>query len=465
MPRYVPPSEASSFPAFPIPSKIRWLRPAITGFLWFAIVAFSTYLAIAVVVTVLFAVNTDNKGVEQGTADYALYKNTMFKDCYDKPALDNANNCTIIDSFLKRGKSDVVSQGIGYMAKLDLYDSALPDYERTSYSWCQVAGCFNDYKLIPSEPRSTAFWATSIGAYTEVSMIILAALWQLKKLHKSQYTNETEPCKKIEWDLWVIQFWELVSVGWWWFDFGRHVSDRAAYPAPGMLSWVPLWKYGYLLNFHPYSCAIRHSPRTASVLKWLMNTLAFVQWVISVYIWNTFADVHSSYPTYDCLASQITTAPGTSTCPVEQICARDLLFRSYDFAFSSEIMDITDPKIAMYVAFCILSLGPVMRFFIIGVFPMVQYLMGKGSLEELRGEMYKNDIGYAGSLGLASIACIIVGGLVTAGAIIAFRHDRESAFAVDWTYKTVHVNLSAWRYYLDVEYELPLRAVKMWFNV
>jgi hypothetical protein len=428
-------------------------------------VTFSSYVALAIVVVVLFAVNTENNGVHHGTTDYALYKNTMFKDCYDKPALDNANNCTVIDSILKTGMPEVVSQGIGYVAMLELNDEALPDYHRISYSWCQVAGCFNDYKVVPSEPRSTAFWATSIRAYTEVSLILLAALWQFKKLHNAHYTSETEPCKMIEWDNWIIQCWELVSVGWWWYDFGRHISDRSRYPAPGMLSWIPLWKYGYLLNFHPYSCALRRNPTAASVGKWLINTLAFVQWVISVYIWNASIDVYSAYPTYDCLTPQVSTAPGSSTCSVEQICARDLLFRSYDFAFSNEIMDITDTKSAMFVAFVMLTLGAVGRFLIIGVMPVVQYLMGKGTLQELKARMYKHDIGYAGSLAFASFACIIVGGITTAGAIFAFRHGRESSFAIDWTCKTVHVNLSAWRYYLDVEYELPLRVAKMWFNV
>ncbi|OQE02579.1 hypothetical protein PENSOL_c002G03246 [Penicillium solitum] len=486
MPRYAPPSEESSypfghntvghndyrddgddciFPAFPSRSETKWIRPTTTGVIWFALVAFGSYVAIAVVVTVLFAVNTDNKGVHQGTAEYALYKNTRFKECYGNPALDNANNCTVIDSYLKKSMRDLASQGISYVNKLEYYDANLPDSQRISYSWCQVAGCFNDYKVVPSEPRSTAFWATTIGASTEVYMILLAALWQLSKLHKAQYSDETESCKMIEWDIWIIQLWELVSVGWWWFDFGRHVTDRSIYPAPGMLSWIPLWKYGYLLNFHPYSCALRHNPRAALAGKWLMNTLAFVQWVISVYIWRSNTNPQSPYSTYDCLASQISIAPGTSTCPVEQICARDLLFRSYDFAFSDESMDITDPEITMFVAFCILSIGIVGRFLLIGVLPVVLHLMGKGSVQKLRAKTYEHDIGYAGSVGGASLVCIIVGGFTTAGAILAFWHGRESAFVIDWTCKTVHVDLSAWRYYLDVEYELPLRAVKMWFNV
>lgn len=141
--------------------------------------------------------------------------------------------------------------------------------------------------------------------------------------------------------------------------------------------------------------------------------------MISVYIWGASIDVCFAYPAYDCLASQISTAPGSSTCSVELIWARDLLFCSYDFAFSNEIIDIIDPKAATYVAFIILSLGAVLRYLIVGVLPVVQYLMGKGSLQELKIKIYADDIGYAGSVAIAPFVCIIVGAITTTGAIIA----------------------------------------------
>lgn len=182
--------------------------------LWLAIVVFGFYLAVAVVVTIVFAVNTDNKDVHPGTAEYALYKNTMFKDCYDKPALDNAN-CTAIEFFLQRGLPRLTPQRVAYMNSLELYDMTLRKPQPiVSYSWCQVAGCFNDSKVVPSLPRSAAFWEINIRAYTEVSMILMTALWQILKLQNARYADETEPCNKIEWDIWVIQSWELVSTGW-----------------------------------------------------------------------------------------------------------------------------------------------------------------------------------------------------------------------------------------------------------
>lgn len=434
-------------------------------------VVFGAYIVVAAVVTVLFAVKTDNEGMPRpGTPDYALYKNTIFKDCYDDFLPNdgsNSNNCSAIQSILENGRPEIVSEGIGYVFKLEFSDTSLPRDERVPYTWCQAAACVGDYKVVPSSPRDTAFWATSLGAYTKVSVVFVAALWQFLKLHKALYSSETEPCEGVGWDLWVILAWDAASVGWWWFDFGRHASDPSTHPAPGMLGWVSLWKYGYLVGFHPYACALGRRPRLTLATKWVVNTLAFAQWVAAVYIWNATKSSYSPYPTYDCLASQVADAPGTSTCAAEEICSRDLLLRSYDFSFSGDDMDFSDPGLAMYAAFIILTLGAVGRALIVGLLPVVLHaLLGKGSsVREMRERVYKHDVGYAGSIALSSVACIIVGAFTTAGAVMAFQHHREGTFVVDWGCRAVHVNLSSWRYYLDVQYERPLRAVKMWFNI
>jgi hypothetical protein len=293
-------------------------------------------------------------------------------------------------------------------------------------------------------------------------MVFLTALWQLKKLQTALYSDQREPCKKIEWDLWVIQAWDLVSVIWWWIDLGRYLNNPAEFPAPWMLSWVSLWKYGYLINFHPYNCVLQYTPTRAWVAKWTLYTLPFVQWIISVYIWEASADKVSKYPAYECLTSQIPTAPGTSTCSVDRICSRELLFHAYDFAF----WDIQfTPNTGVFVLFIALSIGYFGRVWCLNAFSLAESGFHLESFKEAKKEMYKYDFGYAGFIGLSSFMSIIFGALTTAGAIMAFRNGRETAVAVDWTCKTVHVSLSPWRYYLDVQYQLPVRAVKMWFSV
>lgn len=173
----------------------------------------ASFIGVAIVITVLFAVKTDNKGFDQHSSEYALYKNSMFKDCYNIPP-SVANNCTIIESIMRLGQEDIVAQNFGYVSRLKIFNSSISNTPKTSYDWCEVVGCFNGFKIVPSSPRPSAFWATTLGAYTKAAMVFLTALWQLKKLQAALYSDQREPCKKIEWDLWVIQAWDLVSVIW-----------------------------------------------------------------------------------------------------------------------------------------------------------------------------------------------------------------------------------------------------------
>ena len=163
----------------------------------------ASLIGIAVAVIVLFAVKTNNNGFDQNSSEYALYKNSMFKDCYNVPP-PVVNNCTAIESILRLGQDDIVAQNFGYVSKLNIFDSTNSETRKSSYDWCEVVSCFNEFKIVPSSPRPSAFWATTIAAYTKAAMIFLFALWQLRKLQKALYSNRRDPCKKIEWDVWAI---------------------------------------------------------------------------------------------------------------------------------------------------------------------------------------------------------------------------------------------------------------------
>lgn len=171
--------------------------------------------------------------------------------------------------------------------------------------------CLNEFKVVPSSLRPTAFFERGISTYTGCVMIFLVAMWQLKEL---QNRDRRERCKKIEWDLWIILAWDLASIIWWWFNLGRYLHEPTQFRMPGIFIWVSLWKYGYLIDFHPYSCVLKGTPTITRVIKWTLNTLSFVQWVLSVHILTKTQPAVSDYPTYNCLESQIPTAPGNSTC-------------------------------------------------------------------------------------------------------------------------------------------------------
>lgn len=143
----------------------------------------------------MFAVTTDNSGFDQDSPEYALYKNSRFKDCYDNhPPV--ANNCTAIKSMMRYPLDDYYyAQNITYLTSTEIPSSSLPE---NRYNWCDVVSCFNEFKVVPSSLRPTAFFMRGITTSTGCAMIFLMAMWQFKKL---QNRDRRERCRKIEWDL------------------------------------------------------------------------------------------------------------------------------------------------------------------------------------------------------------------------------------------------------------------------
>ncbi|KAJ6140317.1 hypothetical protein N7471_006803 [Penicillium samsonianum] len=373
---------------------------------------------------VLFAVRTDNTGFDPNSPEYAVYKNTMFKDCYKSPGL--TQDCASIKTYLL----DVNTSGV-----VALIGTSLPvpnnlTNNNTIYNWCEVISCFNNFKVIPSTPRPSAFWPTILEVWNKAAVTFLMAFWQLHKLQKALYSDENTTCKGTEWDVWLIMAWDLASFIWWCIGFGRFAMIPTQYPMPSMLGWVSLWKYCYIIHYHPFDTRSGFN----SVLP---------------------------YPAYDCLASRILDAPGSSPCSAEQICSNKRLFRSYDFIFPHRYISGYIGLAGLLVA---LSIASIIMVCVLGAFPLIASMVKGGSTGKWRRKVSHLDFGFAGSLSMAAVACMIYAALTGVDAFRTFEHLRQGTVAFNSDCNVLHVNMSPWRYYLDVDYELPLRVARMWFN-
>ncbi|CAI7589159.1 unnamed protein product [Penicillium viridicatum] len=447
------------FPKFPPRTRKKRTRHIITGLIWTGLVILACLLVIGIGIMVLFAVRTDNTGFDSNSPEYALYKNTMFKDCYNTPLSAITNNCSAIKASLQY-QNEVVG--------LTTPSLSIPNNSngnKTIYSWCGVISCLNDLKVVPSTPHSSAFWATSLEVWNKAAITFITSFWQLHKLQKALYSDEDTLCKGIEWDTWLIMAWDLASFIWWCFGFGRFAMIPTRYPVPSMLGWVSLWKYCYMLHYHPFDCVLRPFPRRARTARWTLYILATLQWIASVYIcvftWRWGSKKVSRYPAYECLASHIQDAPGTSSCSAEQICSNEQLFKSWVFHYPHQYID-------GYVSLASLVLGlsfiAIVMICSLGAFPLIASMVKGGSPEKWRKRASGFDFGFAGSIGLAGVACILIAALTGYDAVQALDRPREGAIAFNWECNALHVTVSSWRYYLDVDYELLVRAARMWFN-
>ncbi|CAI7577825.1 unnamed protein product [Penicillium discolor] len=400
---------------------------------------------------VLFAVRTDNTGFDPKSPEYALYKNTMFKDCYNTPVSAITYDCSAVRASL---------QHQGQVVGLNKPSLSIPNYSNgngTVYSWCEIISCFNDFKVVPSTPYSSAFWATSLEVWTKIAITFITSFWQLHTIQKARYSDDDTFCAGIEWDTWGIMAWDLGSFIWWCFGFGRFAMLPTQYPMPSMLGWVSLWKYCYMLHYHPFE--------RARAVRWTLYVVATLQWIASVYfcvligIWGKKRV--SGYTAYECLAARIQDAPGASSCSAEQICSNELLFKSWVFQYPDLYIDGYVSLVCLVGALSLVALVMVCA---LGAFPLIASMVIGGSPEKWRKRASTVDFGFAGSIVMASTGCLIIAGLTGYDAVQALDRLREGAVAFDWECKALHVNVSAWRYYLDVDYELPVRVAKMWFN-
>jgi hypothetical protein len=148
------------------------------------------------------------------------------------------------------------------------------------------------------------------------------------------------------------------------------------------------------------------------------------------------------YDSYTCLAAQIATAPGTSTCSAERICSKDWLFSAPYFEMPGDI--------GKGFPFGLCVTGLVMAI----VVPAVIFMT----------KMWSPLL----CLSFLAIATILLMGLIYP---IDFgkswnRRKADALVAYDVECHVVHVALSPWRFYLDVNrYARALRVVRLWFGV
>ncbi|CAG8206498.1 unnamed protein product [Penicillium salamii] len=433
------------------------------GIIWSLVVISGCIMGLGIGIMVWFAVRTDNPDIDLNSLEYASYKNTMFKDCYNTPMSNKTYDCLAIKASLptRMGNTKYLFPSVifprdnitGYLNRDTISHN---DTGHPRYSWCEVMSCFSDFKVIPSTPRPSAFWPTTLGVVNQATIILFFALWRTKNDQAAFYT--TSPCKGIEWDDWLIMVWNLGSLIWWWIGLGRFLNHPDHYPAPFVLGWMSPWRYCDAINHHPYACALKPSRITARITRLTLSTLVVIQWAFSIYILGymtrfAFGRGYLPHPAYECLASHIPDAPGTSSCSSEQLCSNEPIF----YPLSPDRGETSDPMLLLSLFFVC---------FTIGAIPYWSFGVTNWCLRLRRSQNAQISSELLALLtALMGASCLLlVAGLVFLPQAEVLRYPPTGPVTIDWKCNALHVNLSPGRFYLDVEYQLPVRIAKMWFN-
>ncbi|KAJ5652799.1 hypothetical protein N7507_010225 [Penicillium longicatenatum] len=462
-----------NFPSAPPKMDRRRDRNIVWGLVSAGVILMTCFIGAAVAFTVIFAVKTRNiGGYTTDSPEYTLYKNTRFKECYDISASATTNCSAIRVTLNDTSIPGFQEHNVGYLGSDKLFDNQKGS--DITWDWCEVISCFEDYKVIPSTARDSAIWPTLLTSWGAVATFILGSLFQFGLLQKALYSSKKKPCKgigEVGWFSWLLVLFDLGSFVWWWVGFGKLAAAPASAATPFITGWVIPWKYASSLNYHPYSCAFRKNPRGQKIARGILYGLAALQWIASLYIWhvNFPPGISSRWglrapnPSYDCVTSQIDASPGASTCSAEQICSRNWLFidPGYEPTYQHQ-----GPILAIGIVFIVLTLVALFPV-LMAVFSIFMNLVtGEKDISmSPRNTLRWADIGPAAFVSFTAIFEIIVGCILVDDFVKRLRViSPNAAVTFDWECQVIHVALSPWRYYIDVDYDKGLRLVKMWFN-
>ncbi|GIJ88931.1 hypothetical protein Asppvi_007859 [Aspergillus pseudoviridinutans] len=452
------------FPSLPKKVNKTWERNAIWGIIGTAFFLVACFIGVAIAFTVVFAVKSPNfGGYSSHSPPYALYKNTRFEECYGAPA--STANCSAIlvslndTSITGSGGNDVAYLGSNKVFNKD--NNPIAD-------WCEAISCFNDYKVIPSTPRDSAIWPTLLTSWATSAGFLAGSLFQLLLQQKALYSPRNKPCKAlgdIHWYSWLFIGYDLFSFAWWWVSFGKLAAAPESAATPFIVGWVIPWKYAGLFRYHPFSCAFGKNRRGKNVARWILYILAAIQWIASWYVIHVnFPSRMASWglrapnPSYDCVQSQIDAAPGVSSCSATQICSRNWLFVDYGFELAYLHQNSTIAIGLMFLALTIAALSPLL------MAAAACFLRDKSPDLSPRSLLRWADPGPIAILSILSVFEIITGCILVDDMVKRLNVTPDAAVAFDWECQAIHVALSPWRYYIDVDYERGRRIAKLWFN-
>jgi hypothetical protein len=408
------------------------------------------------------SVTTNDTGFEPSNSDYALYKNSRFEECYN--GFPGSRNCTHSQVGPSRANDrDHAFQGLGYV--------------RDTQDWCQVVSCFHGFKIVPSTARISATNLPDIACWLAILLTSTTALWHTGRRLTNLAHNNSPPCKRsrdISWVDWILLAYDICGQFlWWWVSFIIFATDPTKSAAIAATSWVTTWKLGRLVQYHPYYCALPASRRTRRAIPYVLNAMAILQWIAGIYVLYVYrgdlVSKVSALKGYDCLASRILDAPGTTPCTPEELCSNGALFRNSDFLYDKTLP--LNGRFTLFFYFLLWTLVAIVPFIMVFIARCDTFVGSCCGIpqrtEKDKKEDWKTfDLAPETLISLSSLTCIIWGTIYSAWLLKTWNgHGREGPIAFDTRCNALHVYLSPWRHYLDVsDYARAFRVAKMWFN-
>ncbi|RMJ02314.1 hypothetical protein CDV36_015418 [Fusarium kuroshium] len=416
---------------------------------WFGLIAAVCFLGYNMAYQIL-AVVKGSEHTDVSTPEFTLYKNSQFASCVQRTP-QRAVNCTLLEANLNSPRYpdlDWIGQqdrhhfmsGPGYQITNDARDPRP--------SWCDMASCLAEWKVIPSTPRDSALGLTALKAWMHLLITAVVVLWTINKM-----LSLPETCNRHNPIDWSLLIWQVGELGLWWWAFGTLVSNPDVAEPVSLVGWVSTWNMATSFRFHPWSCFFDRDSKTRRGIIIGLNVLTFIQWAATIHALR-LQDSRDSMQKYDCLDSGIASAPGSSVCSDERLCSTTWLFQNPDFMSEDNETSLVFYKVAVYYQIVIYPL--------IAGAEAFDLLIFKGGSQKAFQFCRLFLFLFGGYLGIVyaipyfissdpKLPTEAVGGLATV--------------AYDFGCRAIHIGISPTYSYLDMDaFARSLRIVRMWFN-
>ncbi|KAJ8128063.1 hypothetical protein O1611_g5571 [Lasiodiplodia mahajangana] len=441
------------------------------GFSWLCILIIAVLFFLAAVgglitdlVLIIKFIKTDNTGFEPSHPKFELFKNSRFEECsYRVP---DAANCTAIldiishstdaldQHYLSRGHIPVTSQWRGS--------------HENEFDWCTTASCFNGYKVVASSVRPSVVGLTNFGIWSNVNVTAVVFLFTLLKRY---------------WDIVFFRKYDVVCYGsfrdigfmngavliytlgtsiiWWWINYAQFLRDPVPNTTLSIYAWTTAWLLASNLHYHPFSCFLGRVPCLKRMLQWLIALITVAQWGATIHVlvvgrrdFFPNPDIHQGY---DCSETMIAEALGTAQCSSQMLCSDSALLANVPFSWGVSEQFITISSVAYFALISAFALQP---------FILTTLCFRRSWSSSWSEEFKRCDLGPIAGPAVAGIFGVVYSVLAArVGLRLLTLANREAPIVADPFCNAVHVGLSPWRYYLDLDINnRALRIARSYFN-
>jgi hypothetical protein len=453
--------------------------------IWLCLLLSVAFTVIAVGFIAKFLIDGSKLNLDPRSADFALYKNSRFRECHAREPPSDATSCPDVWAQLDKTEWPVIdTHGMRIIDRPTIFSenrtrTQTPNGSPLTYDWCEAVSCLDSsFKVVPSTPRDSVLGATPLTAWTSITITLFINFWDFRRRLWPSPNKPKQACRalgEVPWYDWVLHAYSVCSFVWWWVSFARFAAAPAHTVAPGPIGWLVPWRNSNLLRYHPYACAAaaareRRGKKPLSLAR-IFAWLAFLHWIATIYVLYLQGPKITrsglGYQSYDCVSTFTaaeSAAPGVSTCSAGELCANPWFLA--DPGFRSGVVDYGFAALTSFICF---SIGAILA---CGIFLNRLEIPFKAMTDRPvsadKAKKIREDATVDTTMFLAMSSAVVIGGcgiIFTISVVLTNSQRQEGTVTIFPACNAVHVGVSPWRFYLDVDQnQKVLRLVKMWFN-